>query len=405
MTDIFKSTYGRGIRLPKAETKTDYFRRLARERRHDRKQAPLSVETLLAAYDLLVQNGNARRIPCYVAKHVVANVLKSIRSGNYSPQKPIKKLIPKSKGGFRTISKPSLPDKIVSKAVLELINDEVNAGLSEQCFGTRKNGGVDACIAAACHAIAKGHHFAGSADLKQAFDSVRTELLIADVKGMVQDTKLLELIAVIIRGHKGLSRKQGIDQGNNLSSLGLDCHLHQTLDRHFPAGSEDYSYFRYCDNIFIFGPSKSRVEELLARAVELAKAVQLVLLVDPVVDLFEHKSTILGYTLQISGGKIEIALDQERFWSELQIGLMTNHETANPCTGVTQIIDGIWNHLALRTDWLEAETQKLNHLLNESGYDLRVDHQQTIERLEDLRQKWIRSFKLHDLLKGYQAGS
>lgn len=405
MTDLFKSSYGRGIRLPRVESRTDYFQRLARERRDDRKQARLSVETLMAAYDLLVMNGNTKRIPHYVARNEVGKVLRSIRSGDYAPKQPIKKQIPKSKGGFRTISKPSLPDKIVSRALLELINDEVSARLSEQCFGTRKNGGVDACIAAACHAIAKGHHFAGSADLKQAFDSLRTELLIADLKGMVQDTKLFELIALIIRGHKGPSRKQGIDQGNNLSSLGLDCHLHQTLDRHFPAGSEDYTYLRYCDNIFIFGPSKSKVEELLARAVGLAKEVQLELLVDPVVNLNEHKSTILGYTLGITSGKIVIDLDLEKFWSELKSDLITNHETESPHTGAALIIKGIWNHLALRTIWLETETQKLNHILNEYGYDLKVDHQQMIECLEDLRQNWIRSFKLQDLLKGYQAVS
>lgn len=405
MTDLFKSSYGRGIRLPKVETKDNIFKKLARQRRADRKASPMNVETLIDAYNLLVENGNTKRIPHYEAKHAVEKVLKSIRSGDYAPKKPIKKQIPKSKGGFRTISKPSLPDKIVSKALLELINDEVNTRLSEQCFGTRKNGGFDACIAAACHAIAKGHYFAGSADLKGAFDSVRTEILIGDLKSMIGDSKFFELIAVIIRGHKGLSRKQGIDQGNNLSSIGLDCHLHLSLDRHFPAGSEDYTYLRYVDNIFIYGPSQARVEELLTKAVGLAKEVQLELLVDPIVNLHEHKSTILGFTLGITGGKIDLDLDQERFWSDLKSGLMNNHEMESPFTRVTQIIDGIWNHLALKGNWLEAETQKLNHFLNECGYDLKVDHQQVMKRLKDIQHNWISSFKLQDTLQSYQAVS
>ena len=402
MPDPFKYTYGRGIPLPKFESKDDFFKKLARDRRADRQEAPMSIEMLMAAYDLLVENGNTQRLPLYNARTVVEKVLKRIRSGNYAPDKPTQKKIPKSKGGYRTISKPSLPDKIVSKAVLELINDQINNQLSEQCFGTRKNGGVDACIAAACHAIAKGHHFAGSADIKQAFDSVRTEILINDLKSMIGDSKFFELIAVIIRGHKGLSRRQGIDQGNNLSSLGLDCHLHQTLDRHFPA-SEEYSYMRYCDNIFIYGPSQSRVDELLTKAVGLARGVQLELLVDPIINLHEHKSTILGFTLGITSGRIVLDLDQERFWSDLKSGLVTNHEMESPFTRVTQIIDAIWNHLALRGSWLEVETQKLNHLLNECGYDSEVDHQQVTKRLEDLHHNWINSFKLQDSLEGYQA--
>ena len=404
MTDVFKSSYGRGIPLPKFESKDDFFKKLARDRRADRKEAPMSIEMLMAAYDLLVANGNTQRLPLYNARNIMERVLKRIRSGNYAPDKPAQKNIPKSKGGFRTISKPSLPDKIVSKAILEVINDQINDQLSEQCFGTRKNGGVDACIAAVCNAIAKGHHFAGSADLKQAFDSVKTEILINDLKSMIGDSKFFELIAVIIRGHKGLSRKQGIDQGNNLSSLGLDCHLHQTLDRHFPA-SEDYTYLRYCDNIYVFGSSQSRVDELLTRAVALAKGVQLELVPDPVINLHEHKFTILGFTLGITGGKIDLDVDQERFWSDLKSGLMTNHETENPFTRVAQIIDAIWNHLALRGNWLEVETQKLNHLLNECGYDLEVDHQQVTKRLEDLHHNWINSFKLQYSLEGYQASS
>jgi len=402
MTDPFKYTYGRGIPLPKFENKADFFRRLARDRRADRKEAPLRIETLMAAYDLLVANGNTQRLPLYNARNIVERVLKRIRSGNYAPDKPSQKNIPKSKGDFRTISKPSLPDKIVSKAILEVINDQINDQLSDQCFGTRKNGGVDACIAAACHAIAKGHHFAGSADIKQAFDSVRTEILIGDLRSMIGGSKFFELIAVIIRGHKGLSRMQGIDQGNNLSSLGLDCHLHQTLDRHFPV-SEEYSYLRYCDNIYVFGSSQSRVDELLTRAVGLAKGVQLELVPDPIINLHEHKFTILGFTLGITGGKINLDVDQKRFWPDLKSGLMNNHETENPFTRVTQIIDAIWNHLALKGSWLGVETQKLNHLLNECGYDLEVDHQQVTKRLKDLQHNWINSFKLQDSLEGYQA--
>ena len=402
MTDPFKYSYGRGIPLPKFETKDDIFKKLARDRRADRKEAPMSIEMLLAAYDLLVANGNTQRLPLYNARTVVEKVLKRIRSGNYAPDKPTQKKIPKSKGGYRTISKPSLPDKIVSKAILEVINDQINDQLSEQCFGTRKNGGVDACIAAAYHAIAKGHYFAGSADIKQAFDSVKTEILISDLKNMIGNSKFFELIAVIIRGHKGLSRKQGIDQGNNVSSIGLDCHLHLSLDRHFPI-CEEYSYMRYCDNIFIYGPSQARVDELLTRAVGLARGVQLELLVDPIINLHEHKSTILGFTLGITSGKIVLDLDQERFWSDLKSGLVTNHEMESPFNRVTQIIDAIWNHLALRGNWLEAETQKLNHLLNECGYDLEVDHQQVMKRLEDLHHNWVYSFKLQDALEGYQA--
>jgi hypothetical protein len=402
MTDPFKYSYGRGIPLPKFESKDDFFKKLARDRRADRKEAPLSVEMLMASYELLVANGNTQRLPLYNARTVVEKVLKRIRSGNYAPDKPTQKKIPKSKGGFRTISKPSLPDKIVSKAVLELINDQINDQLSEQCFGTRKNGGVDACIAAAYHAIAKGHHFAGSADLRQAFDSVRTEILIGDLKSMIGDSKYFELIAVIIRGHKGLSRMQGIDQGNNVSSIGLDCHLHLSLDRHFPI-CEEYSYMRYCDNIFIYGPSQSRVDELLTKAVGLARGVQLELLVDPIINLHEHKSTILGYTLGITSGRIVLDMDQERFWSDLKSGLMNNHEMENPFTRVNQIMDGIWNHLALRGSWLEVETRKLNHLLKKCGYDLEVDHQQVTKRLKDLHHNWINSFKLQKSLEGYQA--
>jgi hypothetical protein len=82
---------------------------------------------------------------------------------------------------------------------------------------------------------------------------------------------------------------------------------------------------------------------------------------------------------------------------------MTNHEMESPFTRVAHIIDAIWNHLALRGNWLEEETQKLNHLLNECGYDLEVDHQQVRKRVKDLHHNWINSFKLQHSLEGYQA--
>ena len=82
MPDPFKYSYGRGIRLPKFENKADFFRRLARDRRANRQEAPLRIETLMAAYDLLVENGNTQRLPLYNARNVVAKVLKRIRSGN-----------------------------------------------------------------------------------------------------------------------------------------------------------------------------------------------------------------------------------------------------------------------------------------------------------------------------------
>src|SRR5262249_46240861 len=86
-------------------------------------------------------------------------------------------------------------------------------------------------------------------DVKDAFDHVNLDDLMDDHRRHLQDSPLLNLIEVVLRGGSNPDRKEGIEQGNAYSPTCLNVRLHHAHDLALGRGRTNPSWLRYADNL------------------------------------------------------------------------------------------------------------------------------------------------------------
>ncbi|CAH1059874.1 group II intron reverse transcriptase/maturase [Paenibacillus pseudetheri] len=240
----------------------------------------LEGDNLRLAYKRVVQNGGApgvdsvtvANLQAYLNTHWVA-VKAEILAGTYRPA-PVKRVeIPKPGGGVRLLGIPTVMDRFLQQALLQVMNPIFDAQFSWYSYGFRPGKSAHDAVKQAQRYIQSGLRWVVDLDLEKFFDRVNHDMLMARVARKVTDKRVLTLIRAYLNAGVMVDGKlesswEGTPQGGPLSPL-LANILLDDLDKELTG--RGLRFVRYADDCNLFVASKragERVMESVSRFIE-----------------------------------------------------------------------------------------------------------------------------------------
>ena len=182
-----------------------------------------------------------------------------VRSGKYLPQPILGVEISKGEGKTRLLGIPTVTDRLLQQAVLQVINARFEFEFSDSSFGFRPNRNVQQAVLKAQGYINGGFQYIIDIDLKTFFDEVDHCYLLQLLYRKIKCRETLRLMRKWLRSSskingKLVKRRKGVPQGSPLSPLLSNIMLHE-LDRELERQS--LRFVRYADDFSIYVKTKA----------------------------------------------------------------------------------------------------------------------------------------------------
>jgi RNA-directed DNA polymerase len=133
----------------------------------------------------------------YLKQHGSA-IRKQLLNGTYEP-KPVRRVeIDKPDGGVRKLGIPTVLDRLIQQAVMQVLQKRWDRTFSDHSYGFRPGRSAHQAVARAQQYIAEGYGWCVDFDLEKFFDRVNHDKLMGQVAKRVEDKRLLKLIRAFL---------------------------------------------------------------------------------------------------------------------------------------------------------------------------------------------------------------
>jgi RNA-directed DNA polymerase len=212
-----------------------------------------------------VDGMTVQQLPEYL-KQYWPTIREQLLSGTYEPQ-PVKRVdIPKPDGGVRKLGIPTVLDRFIQQAVMQVLQGRWDRTFSDHSYGFRPGRSAHQAVEQAQQYIAEGYRWCVDLDLEKFFDRVSHDKLMARIETRVSDRRMLKLIrsflkAGVMEGGLVSPVDEGTPQGGPLSPLLSNIVLDE-FDRELER--RGLRFARYADDSNIYVRSRRAGERVMA---------------------------------------------------------------------------------------------------------------------------------------------
>src|SRR5258706_385298 len=145
-----------------------------------------------------VDGMTVQQLPEHLKQHWPA-IREQLLSGTYKPQ-PVKRVeIPKPDGGVRKLGIPTVLDRFIQQAVMQVLQGRWDRTFSDHSYGFRPGRSAHQAVVQAQQYIAAGYRWCVDLDLEKFFDRVSHDKLMSRIENRVSDQRGLKLIRSFLR--------------------------------------------------------------------------------------------------------------------------------------------------------------------------------------------------------------
>ena len=248
---------------------------------------------------------SVEELPEYLRRHW-GEIRQRLLAGTYQPKPVRRQEIPKSGGGVRELGIPTVLDRFIQQAILQVLQPRFDPTFSRHSHGFRTGRRAHDAVREAQQYIQEGRRWVVDVDLEKFFDRVNHDVLMGRLAKRIEDKAMLRILrryldSGVMANGVVMERHMGTPQGGPLSPLLANVLLDE-VDKELEL--RGHAFVRYADDCNVYVRSRRAGQRVMQALRHLYGKLRL--------QVNEEKSAVarvwdrqfLGYSFWVAAGKV-----------------------------------------------------------------------------------------------------